>query len=88
MTLVRAYENEPEFRWEIAVGMRKSDDALAAKINEAIDGCLQTAPWAGSMPATGSSRACPRAVTGRSLNDGARFRSHAGRAWRLLPSQL
>ena len=36
VTLVRAYENQPEFRWEIAVGMRKSDDALAAKINEAI----------------------------------------------------
>ena len=30
VTLVRAYENEPEFRWEIAVGMRKSDDALVA----------------------------------------------------------
>jgi polar amino acid transport system substrate-binding protein len=40
VTLVRAYENEPEFRWEIAVGMRKSDDALVAKINEAIDRLL------------------------------------------------
>ena len=40
VTLVRAYEKEPEFRWEIAVGMRKSDDALAAKINEAIDRLL------------------------------------------------
>jgi polar amino acid transport system substrate-binding protein len=38
--LVRAYENQPEFRWEIAVGMRKSDDALAAKINEAVDHLL------------------------------------------------
>jgi polar amino acid transport system substrate-binding protein len=38
--LVRAYENEPEFRWEIAVGMRKSDDALVAKINDAIDRLL------------------------------------------------
>jgi polar amino acid transport system substrate-binding protein len=40
VTLVRAYENQPEFRWEIAVGMRKSDDALAAKINEAVDRLL------------------------------------------------
>jgi polar amino acid transport system substrate-binding protein len=40
VTLVRAYEKEPEFRWEIAVGMRKSDDALVAKINEAIDRLL------------------------------------------------
>jgi len=40
VTLVRAYEKEPEFRWEIAVGMRKSDDALAAKIDEAIDRLL------------------------------------------------
>jgi polar amino acid transport system substrate-binding protein len=40
VTLVRAYENQPEFRWEIAVGMRKSDDALVAAINEAIDRLL------------------------------------------------
>jgi polar amino acid transport system substrate-binding protein len=40
VTLVRAYEKEPQFRWEIAVGMRKSDDALVAKINEAIDRLL------------------------------------------------
>ena len=40
VTMVRAYENAPEFRWEIAVGMRKSDDALVAKINEAIDRLL------------------------------------------------
>jgi polar amino acid transport system substrate-binding protein len=40
VTLVRAYENQPELRWEIAVGMRKSDDALVAKINEAIDRLL------------------------------------------------
>jgi len=40
VTLVRAYENQPEFRWQIAVGMRKSDDALVAAINEAIDRLL------------------------------------------------
>ena len=40
VTLVRAYENAPEFRWEIAVGMRKSDDALVTAINEAVDRLL------------------------------------------------
>ena len=40
LTVVRAYENEPELRWEIAVGMRKSDDALVAAVNEAIDQLL------------------------------------------------
>jgi polar amino acid transport system substrate-binding protein len=40
VTLVRAYENQPEFRWEIAVGMRKSDDALVAAINQAIERLL------------------------------------------------
>ncbi|MDR3486961.1 MAG: transporter substrate-binding domain-containing protein [Bradyrhizobium sp.] len=40
VTLVRAYQNQPEFRWEVAVGMRKSDDALVAAINEAIDRLL------------------------------------------------
>jgi polar amino acid transport system substrate-binding protein len=38
--MVRAYENEPEFAWDIAVGMRKSDDALVAAINQAIDHLL------------------------------------------------
>jgi len=37
VTLVRAYENEPELRWEIAVGMRKADDALAAAVDKALD---------------------------------------------------
>src|SRR5664279_4439237 len=40
VTLVRAYESQPELRWEIAVGMRKSDDALVAAVNEAIDRLL------------------------------------------------
>jgi len=40
LTLVRAYENQPELSWEIAVGMRKSDDALVAAVNEAIDQLL------------------------------------------------
>jgi polar amino acid transport system substrate-binding protein len=38
--MVRAYENEPEFAWDIAVGMRKSDDALVAAVNQAIDHLL------------------------------------------------
>jgi polar amino acid transport system substrate-binding protein len=38
--MVRAYENEPEFAWDIAVGMRRSDDALVAAINQAIDHLL------------------------------------------------
>ncbi len=37
VTLVRAYENEPELRWEIAVGMRKADDALISAVNQALD---------------------------------------------------
>jgi len=37
VTLVRAYESEPELRWEVAIGMRKSDDAMVAAVNEALD---------------------------------------------------
>jgi polar amino acid transport system substrate-binding protein len=40
LTVVRAYEDLPELRWEIAVGMRKSDDALVSAVNEAIDRLL------------------------------------------------
>jgi polar amino acid transport system substrate-binding protein len=40
VTLVRAYESEPQLRWEVAVGMRKSDDALVAAVNEALDRLL------------------------------------------------
>ena len=35
VTLVLDYESMPELHWEVAVGMRKADDALAAAINEA-----------------------------------------------------
>ena len=31
VTLVRAYEKQPEFRWEIAVGMRKSDERAGGR---------------------------------------------------------
>jgi polar amino acid transport system substrate-binding protein len=40
VTLVRAYESEPQLRWQVAVGMRKSDDALVTAVNEAIDRLL------------------------------------------------
>ena len=38
--LVRDYENMPELRWEVAVGMRKADDAFVAAVNAALDHML------------------------------------------------
>lgn len=40
VTLVRAYENMPELRWDVAVGMRKADDALVSAVNQALDDML------------------------------------------------
>jgi len=40
LTLVRAYETMPELRWEVAVGMRKADDALVDAVNQALDRLL------------------------------------------------
>ena len=40
VTLVPAYESTPELRWEIAVGMRKADDALVSAVNQAIEHML------------------------------------------------
>ncbi|HLN08249.1 MAG TPA: transporter substrate-binding domain-containing protein [Xanthobacteraceae bacterium] len=40
VTLVRAYEGMPELRWEVAVGMRKADDALVTAVNGALDRML------------------------------------------------
>jgi polar amino acid transport system substrate-binding protein len=40
VTLVRAYEGMPELRWEVAVGMRKADDALVNAVNDALDRML------------------------------------------------
>jgi polar amino acid transport system substrate-binding protein len=37
VTLVRAYESMPELRWEVAVGMRRADDALVNAVNDALD---------------------------------------------------
>ena len=36
LTMVPAYENTPELRWGIAVGLRKADDALVTAVNEAL----------------------------------------------------
>src|SRR5215472_8411409 len=40
VTLVPAYESTPELRWEVAIGMRKADDALFSAVNQAIDHML------------------------------------------------
>ncbi|MGA8654432.1 MAG: transporter substrate-binding domain-containing protein [Xanthobacteraceae bacterium] len=40
VTLVQDYESMPELRWEVAVGMRKADDALVAAVNAALDRML------------------------------------------------
>lgn len=40
ITLVHAYESEPELRWPLAVGMRRADDALVAAMNGVIDKLL------------------------------------------------
>jgi polar amino acid transport system substrate-binding protein len=40
VTLVRAYESTPELRWDVAVGMRKADDALVSAVNQALDDML------------------------------------------------
>jgi ABC-type amino acid transport substrate-binding protein len=37
LRLVHAYDAEPELRWNLAVGMRRSDDALVAAVNAALD---------------------------------------------------
>jgi polar amino acid transport system substrate-binding protein len=40
VTLVRDYDSMPELRWEVAVGMRKADDALVAAVDAALDRML------------------------------------------------
>jgi len=40
VTLVRDYATMPELHWEVAVGMRKADDALVEAINSALDHML------------------------------------------------
>jgi polar amino acid transport system substrate-binding protein len=36
VTLVQDYESMPELHWEVAVGMRKADDALVSAVNTAL----------------------------------------------------
>lgn len=40
VTLVRDDKSMPELHWEVAVGMRKADDALVAAVNAALDHML------------------------------------------------
>lgn len=40
VVIVRDYDSVPELRWEVAVGMRKADDALVEAINAALDHML------------------------------------------------
>jgi ABC-type amino acid transport substrate-binding protein len=37
LSYVHAYDNEPELRWNLAVGLRRSDDALLDAVNAALD---------------------------------------------------
>ncbi|MGA2125900.1 MAG: transporter substrate-binding domain-containing protein [Xanthobacteraceae bacterium] len=41
VVLVRAYEDVPELRWEVAVGMRKADNALVAAVDGALGRMLE-----------------------------------------------
>jgi ABC-type amino acid transport substrate-binding protein len=36
LTVVRAQDNEPELRWNVAVGLRRADDALVDAVNAAL----------------------------------------------------
>jgi ABC-type amino acid transport substrate-binding protein len=47
LTMVRAQDNEPELRWNVAVGLRRADDALLDAVNAALkalldDGTIRT----------------------------------------------
>src|SRR5262249_23139989 len=37
LTYINAYDTEPELRWNLAVGLRRSDDALVDAVNGALD---------------------------------------------------
>jgi ABC-type amino acid transport substrate-binding protein len=40
LRLAKAFESEPMLTWDVSVGLRKSDDALLAAVNEALDRLL------------------------------------------------
>jgi ABC-type amino acid transport substrate-binding protein len=37
LSYLKAYDSEPELRWDLAVGLRRSDDALVDAVNAALD---------------------------------------------------
>ena len=40
LRVVYAYDTEPELRWNLAVGLRRADDAMLNAVNEAVDKLL------------------------------------------------
>jgi len=40
LTVVRAQDSEPELRWNVAVGLRRADDALVDAVNAALKALL------------------------------------------------
>jgi ABC-type amino acid transport substrate-binding protein len=40
LTVVRAQDSEPELRWNVAVGLRRADDALLDAVNAALKALL------------------------------------------------
>ena len=41
LTLVNAFDNEPQLTWEVAVGLRKSDQAMVDAVNKVLDKLLE-----------------------------------------------
>jgi polar amino acid transport system substrate-binding protein len=40
LSFVHAYDDEPELRWNLAIGMRRADDPLVGAVNQALDQLL------------------------------------------------
>ena len=59
VTLVQDYESMPELRWEVAVGMRKADDALVAAVNTALDHMLADGTVSGIYASYGVGQSPP-----------------------------
>ena len=47
LRFVHAYDTEPELSWNLAVGLRRSDDALVAAVNAALDKLIDDGTLAG-----------------------------------------
>ncbi|EHR72247.1 periplasmic component of amino acid ABC-type transporter/signal transduction system [Burkholderiales bacterium JOSHI_001] len=41
LTVVRAQDSEPDLRWNVAVGLRRADDAMVAAVNTALAALLE-----------------------------------------------